>query len=103
MADYGIGRQGGSLRDALNELYPMTGLGEYGAMFPPNAGAPEPTAPVPLPQPRPQMPPQGMVPPQQGLPPGVPPPQGVPLPVARPPGLPQQLPPQSYTQRLGLG
>ena len=97
MADYG-GRGGGqSLRDALNAIMPMTGMGEYGAMFPPNAGAPEPTAPVPLPQPRPQMPqglpPQGMVQP------------GVPLPMARPPGLglPPQLPQQSYTQRLGLG
>jgi hypothetical protein len=53
MADYG-GRGGGqSLRDALNQLYPMTGLGEYNTMFPPQTGAPQPGPPVPLPQPRP--------------------------------------------------
>ena len=38
MADYGVNGQGGSLRDALNQLYPMTGLGEYNAMFPPALG-----------------------------------------------------------------
>lgn len=110
MADYG-GRGGGqSLRDALNQLYPMTGLGEYGAMFPPASGADQPAPAIPLPQPRPPMP-QGLPPGVMGAPQGVPPqlppglqggvpPQGGPLPTARPLGLGQ---PQSYTQRLGLG
>jgi hypothetical protein len=53
MADYAIGRTGGSLRDALNQLYPMTGLGEYNTMFPPQTGADQPGPPVPMPQPRP--------------------------------------------------
>lgn len=56
MADYAIGNTGGSLRDAINALYPMTGLGEYNTMFPPQTGAPQPGPPVPLPQPRPQTP-----------------------------------------------
>jgi len=81
MADYGGLGGGNSLRDALNALYPMTGMGEYNTMFPPQTGAPQPSGPVPMPQPRPQMPPQlppgamGMAPPGQppGLPPGGPP------------------------------
>lgn len=104
MADYAIGRTGGSLRDALNAIMPMTGMGEYGTMFPPqlppNTGA-EPTGqpPVPVPQQRPPMP--------VALPPG-----GVNL----PPTFPQaqqlyqglqanpapQMAPGNYAQRLGL-
>lgn len=117
MADYGSVGGGRSLRDALNEIMPMLGMGEYGAMFPPQAGAPEPTAPVPLPQQRPPLP--GGPVPQQGLSrppvPGYPPPdEGLltrpPLPGGPPTGplpprptLPPQMPQQSYTQRLGLG
>jgi hypothetical protein len=89
MADYNYGNRGGSLRDALNSMYPMTGLGEYGAMFPPNTGAPQAEPPVPIPRPRPPMLPpqaQGLPPPQAGMPPpGLPQmPQGLP-----PPGMPQ--------------
>jgi len=58
MADYGVNGMGGSLRDALNQLYPMTGLGEYNAMFPPAFGADQPTAPPPMPRPRPPQAPQ---------------------------------------------
>jgi len=58
MADYGVNGQGGSLRDALNQLYPMLGLGEYNTMFPPALGSDQPSAPVPIPQPRPQQAPQ---------------------------------------------
>ena len=86
MADYAIGPPGygQGLRDALNAAYPMTGLGEYGAMFPPNTGVPGPgSGPVPIPQPRPPTmappaPPQigGQVQPQGA---GVNPPSG-PLP-----------------------
>ena len=74
MADYGVGRTGGSLRDALNELYPMLGMGEYNAMFPPQTGAPQPSGPVPVPRARPPMP--------------------VPLPQARPAVAPQYAPVQ---------
>jgi hypothetical protein len=57
MADYGYGNTGGSgLREALNQMYPMTGLGEWGAMFPPNSGSPTPEAPVPIPRQRPPIP-----------------------------------------------
>lgn len=68
MADYGIGRTGGSLRDALNQLYPMTGMGEYNTMypptmFPPNTGAePSGQAPVPIPPQRPPMLPMNLAP-----------------------------------------
>lgn len=62
MADYGIGRTGGSLRDALNAMAPMLGMGEYSAAFPPTsppspgAPQPQPAAPaVPLPPQRPPM------------------------------------------------
>jgi hypothetical protein len=91
MADYGIGRTGGSLRDALNQLYPMTGLGEYGAMFPPQTGSPQPSGPVPMPQPRPQMPPGalGVPPPGMGPPTGLPPGVGLGPPPGGPPGLAQ--------------
>jgi hypothetical protein len=58
MADYGGVGGGGSLRDALNEMYPLTNIGGYGAMFPPQAGADQPGAAIPLPQPRPPMAPQ---------------------------------------------
>ncbi len=102
VADYGGIGGGVSLRDALNELYPMTGLGEYGAgypptMFPPAGGADRPTGPVPLPQQRPPVP--GYPPPQMGLPPrppvpGYPPPDEglltrppLPGPQVQPPGL----------------
>jgi hypothetical protein len=106
MADYGGLGGGNSLRDALNALSPMRGMGEYGAgyppqMFPPQTGAPQPSGPVPMPPPRPQMPPQlppgalGMAPPgyggpPQGLPPGV--------------GMPQMRPGmgQDYAAQLGL-
>ena len=52
MADYGGVGGGQSLRDALNRIMPMTGMGEWGAMFPPPTGADQPTAPVPIPQPQ---------------------------------------------------
>jgi hypothetical protein len=112
MADYGIGRTGGSLRDALNALYPMTGMGEYNTMFPPQTGSPQPSGPVPMPPPRPQMPPQlppgalGMAPPgyggpPQGLPPGVGMPPGG---LAGPPGLPGGIPGQANLgMRPGMG
>src|SRR5262245_16555932 len=57
MADFAVGNTGGSLRDALNELFPMTGLGNISTQFPPATGAaPFGEAPVPLPRPRPAMP-----------------------------------------------
>jgi len=88
MADYGVNGQGASLRDALNALYPMTGLGNYStgfapAMFPPQTGSEMPSGPVPMPRPRPQpqvnpnLPPPGAAlaagPPLAGAP-GAPPP-----------------------------
>lgn len=115
MADYGGVGGGRSLRDALNQLYPMTGMGEYGAgyppnMFPPGTGADQPTAPVPLPQPRPPGP--GMAPGVGGMPPPgptapgtmgqAPALQGAPgLGGGIPPG--QYGGPQSYAARLGIG
>ena len=60
MADYGA-RTGGSLRDALNQAYPLTGLGEYSSGYPPNAGGPQPEAGLS----RPPLP--GAPVPQQGL------------------------------------
>src|SRR5262245_49933210 len=66
MADYAIGRTGGSLRDAINALYPMTGLSEYNTMFPPQTGAPMPSGPVPLPPPRPPQAPQQQYAPMAG-------------------------------------
>jgi hypothetical protein len=96
MADYG-GRGGGqSLRDALNQMYPMTGLGNYSTMFPPNTGADIPSSPVPIPTQRPptMAPP---VPPNNNTntmtqplgagvnPPGGPPPAGGPVPLPRGP------------------
>jgi len=96
MADYGGLGGGNSLRDALNALYPMRGMGEYNTMFPPQTGAPQPSGPVPMPPPRPQMPPQlppglmGMAPPGMGgQPPGLPP--GGPPGLAQAPGLQGQL------------
>jgi hypothetical protein len=57
MADYGYSHERGfGLRDALNAAYPMTGMGEYGMMFPPNSGSPTPEAPVPIPRQRPPQP-----------------------------------------------
>jgi hypothetical protein len=113
MADYGIGRTGGSLRDALNALYPMTGLGNYSTEYPPQTGAPQPSGPVPMPPPRPQMPPQlppgamGMAPPGLGQPPGLPP--GGPPGLAQAPGLQGQpglgggrFGGQDYAGQLGL-
>lgn len=103
MADYGSTGGGNSLRDALNQLFPMTGLGEYGAgypptMFPPAGGADRPTGPVPIPQPRPPQAPSvapGMMAPG-GVPPG--------LAQMQQPGLIGQYgAPQSYAARLGLG
>lgn len=102
MADYG-GRGGGdSLRDALNQLYPMTGLGEYGAGFPPRgmlappaSGDPTPSPPVPLPPQRPAGAPGpgyaplpnpaiGGPPPRLALPQGIQP--NAPIPIGAPPG-----------------
>jgi hypothetical protein len=104
MADYGGLGGGRSLRDALNQLYPMTGLGEYGAMFPPQTGSPQPSGPVPMPPPRPQMPlppgALGMPPPGMGgPPPGLRP--GVGLPPGGPPGLAQAPGLQGQLQGLG--
>jgi len=94
MADYGGLGGGQSLRDALNAAYPMTGLGEYAAAFPPALGADQSSPPVPLPQPRPlqapppSRPPVFYQPPPLG-PPGSRPPifQGPtgPAPTMRPP------------------
>jgi hypothetical protein len=54
MADYGVNGRGDSLRDAMNALYPMTGLGNYSTLFPPNTGVqPSGSAPVPIPPQRP--------------------------------------------------
>jgi hypothetical protein len=93
MADYAIGRTGGSLRDALNQLYPMTGLGEYGAMFPPPTGADQPSGPIPLPQ----VPPPGAM----GLPP--PQPGQAPPGLQRAPGLGGGLPPGLAQAQLAGG
>jgi hypothetical protein len=92
MADYGGLGGGNSLRDALNALYPMTGLGNYSTQFPPQTGSPMPSGPVPMPPPRPQMPPQlppgalGMAAPGVGPPPGLPPGVGMGPPPGAPPG-----------------
>ena len=57
MADYGGQGGGRSLREALNYAYPMTGLGEYTAQFPPQTGANMPSGPVPIPSMTQQAPP----------------------------------------------
>lgn len=109
MADYAIGRTGGSLRDALNAIMPMTGMGEYSTMFPPqlppNTGA-EPTGQPPVPVPRQRPPLQAGTGGPLALPPGG---------VTMPPNYPAaqqlyqglqanqgQMPPGNYAQRLGL-
>ena len=90
MADYGVNGQGGSLRDALNQLYPMLGMGEYNAMFPPALGSDQPSAPVPLPPPRPPQAPQppGYLPPAGAVTTGLP---AMPGAAAGPPQLPAGL------------
>lgn len=104
MADYAVG-SGRSLRDAVNALMPMSGMGEYNSMypptmFPPNSGSePAGAPPVSIPRQRPPMP--------VALPPG-----GVNLPPTYP-GAQQlyqglqanpapQMAPGNYAQRLGL-
>lgn len=101
MADYGGIGGGRSLRDALNAIMPMTGMGEYGAMFPPQTGSPQPGPPVPLPPPRPPQAGPGAqylpLPNPAGAPaPGLALPQGiqpnVPMPIGAPPGGPPGAP-----------